>query len=161
MPGIALQILMLFALLGVVFTFGAAGGWVASTNIESWYAGVQKPSLTPENWVFPIVWNFLYFLMALAGWLVWRAAGGINEAGAALALFFAQLMFNFGWVVIFFGLHSPGLATIEILVLDATIAVTAAVFWRLSRLAGALMLPYLAWTLFATYLTTAVWLLNR
>jgi tryptophan-rich sensory protein len=161
LPSVALSILMLFGILGVIFAFATAGGWVASSNIEGWYAGIQKPALTPENWVFPIVWNFLYFLIGLACWLAWRAAGGINEAGAELALFVAQLMFNIGWVVIFFGLHRPGLAAVEVLILDASIAVTAAAFWRLSKPAALLMLPYLAWTLFATYLTIGVWLLNR
>lgn len=161
LPGVTLSILMLFAFLGMVFVFAGAAAWVTSSNIESWYAGIQKPSLTPENWVFPIVWNFLYFLIGLSGWLVWRAAGGINEAGVALSLFTAQLMFNFGWTVIFFGLHSPGLATIEIVILDASIAATAFAFWHVSRLAALLLLPYLAWTLFATCLTIAVWALNR
>ncbi|HEY4344208.1 MAG TPA: TspO/MBR family protein [Parvibaculum sp.] len=160
-PGVALSILMLFVFLGVVFGCAAAGGAVTTANIDTWYAGIAKPELTPANWVFPIVWNFLFFLIGIAGWLAWRAAGSLNAAGAALALFAAQLMLNFAWSVLFFGLHSPGLAVFEIFALDATVAATAFVFWPLSRLAALLLLPYLAWSLFATYLTIAVWLLNR
>src|SRR5690606_12715073 len=100
-------------------------------------------------------------LIAISGWLVWRTAGGFTAAGPAMALFAAQMMFNFAWSVLFFGLHSLGAAVIEVLFLVLAIVATIVAFWRISALAAALLLPYLAWTLFATYLTTAVWLLNR
>lgn len=160
-PGTTATILSLFGFLAIVFVFAAAGGAVTAPQIDGWYAGLAKPALTPVNWVFPIVWNFLFFLIGLAGWLVWRTAGGIDRAGAALSFFLAQLMLNFAWSVIFFGLHSPGGATIEILVLVATVMATVLAFWRISRIAALLMLPYLAWCVFATYLTVAIWLLNR
>lgn len=160
-PGVMLSILMLFLFLGVVFACAAAGGAVTTANIEGWYADIAKPALTPANWVFPIVWNFLFFLMGIAAWLTWRAAGGLNAAGGALSLFGAQLMLNFAWSVLFFGLHKPGLAIFEALALDAAIAATIWAFWHLSRLAALLLVPYLAWSLFATYLTAAVWFLNR
>lgn len=160
-PGLGLSILMLFAFLGVVFGCAAIGAAVAEANIGSWYAGIQKPPLTPANWVFPIVWNFLFFLMGVSGWLTWRAAGSFNAAGGALSLFIAQLMLNFAWSVLFFGLHRPGLAVFESLALVATIAATIWTFWRFSRLASLLLAPYLLWAVFATYLTAAVWHLNR
>lgn len=159
-PGVALSILMLFAFLGIVFACAAAGGYVTANNLESWYAGIAKSELTPANWVFPIVWNVLFFLMGLSAWLVWRAAGGLNEAGLALSVFAAQLMLNFGWSVIFFGLHQPGYATLEVIILDAAIALTIWAFWQHSRLAALLLVPYLLWSLFAAWLTAAVWMLN-
>ena len=159
--GTTLSILLLFGFLAFVFVFAAMAGFVTSSNVEGWYATIEKPPLTPANWVFPVVWNFLYFLMGLAGWLVWRTAGGFAAAGAALALFAAQIMLNFTWSVIFFGLHSTGGAVVEIFILIAAIAGTIVAFWRINALAAILMAPYLAWTLFATYLTVAVWLINR
>ena len=159
-PGVLLSILMLFAFLGVVFACAAAGAYVTTSNLESWYEGIAKSELTPANWVFPVVWNFLFFLMGLSAWLVWRAAGGLNEAGLALSVFAAQLMLNFAWSVIFFGLHRTGFATFEIIVLNATIALTIWTFWAHSRLAALLLVPYLLWCLFATWLTAAVWTLN-
>ncbi|KAB7739992.1 tryptophan-rich sensory protein [Parvibaculum sedimenti] len=152
--------LLLFGFLAFVFAFAGLGGYVTSTNIESWYVDLQKPSLTPANWVFPVVWNFLYFLMGLSGWLVWRSAGGFAPGGAALSIFGAQIMLNFTWSVVFFGLHSPGGALVEIFVLLAAIVANIIAFWRVNMLAGLLLLPYLAWSLFATYLTAMVWLLN-
>lgn len=160
-PGVALSIGMLVAFLIVVFGFAAAGGAITTANIGAWYTGIAKPELTPANRVFPIVWNFLYFLMGVSAWLVWRTAGSINAAGAALALFTAQLMLNLAWTVLFFGLHNLGGAAVEVLALDLAIVTTIWVFWGTSRLAALLLIPYLAWTLFAAYLTIATWLLNR
>lgn len=159
-PGVGLSILLLFGFLAFVFAVAGVGGEVTTHNIESWYAGLQKPPLTPAEWVFPIVWNFLYFLIALAGWVAWRTAGSFPAAGGAMSLFAMQMMLNLAWSVVFFGMHSPGIASIEILFLLAAIAANMVAFWRINVVAGALLLPYLAWTLFATYLTFAVWFLN-
>ena len=151
---------MLFAFLGTVFAVAAAGAYVTTANLESWYAGIVKPDLTPADWVFPIVWNFLFLLMGISGWLVWRAAGSLDAAGGVLSIFAAQLMLNFAWSILFFGLHNPGLAFAEVIALDAAIAATIAGFWRHNRLAAALLVPYLLWSLFASWLTGAIWLLN-
>ncbi|MGV8995350.1 MAG: TspO/MBR family protein [Parvibaculaceae bacterium] len=159
-PGVLLSILMLFAFLAVVFGCAGAGAYVTTANLDTWYAGIAKSALTPPNWVFPLVWNVLFFMMGLSGWLVWRAAGSLNEAGLALSLFVGQLMLNFAWSVLFFGLHRPGLATVEILVLIAAIALTIRSFWVHSHLAALLLVPYLAWCSFAAWLTVAVWSLN-
>ncbi len=159
-PGTALSILLLFGFLGFVFAFASMAGFVTAHNVEGWYTTIAKPPLTPANWVFPVVWNFLYFLMGLSGWLVWRKAGGFAAAAAPLILFALQITLNFTWSVIFFGLHSTGGAAIEIFVLIAALALTILFFWRVTPLAAILLLPYLAWTLFAAYLTIAIWLIN-
>lgn len=150
----------LFIFLGVVFVAAAAGGSVTATSVGGWYGGLVKPFLTPAPWVFPVVWNFLYFMMAIAAWLVWRAAGSFDRAGFALSLFGIQLSFNLAWSIVFFGLKSPVLGVAVILALDVAIAGTIWAFLHTSRLAALLMLPYLAWSLFATYLTVAIALLN-
>lgn len=160
-PNAVRSILWLLVFLGVVFIFAAAGGSVTATSVKTWYVTLIKPPLTPPNWVFAPVWTLLFFLMGLAAWLVWRRAGGIGKAGAALPLFFAQLGLNFGWSIAFFGMRNPAIAMIEIFVLLAAIIATVLSFSRIERLAGLLLLPYLAWTAFATYLTVAIWWLNR
>ena len=159
-PRTALSVFMLFAALITVFGIAIFGGTITATSVNDWYPGLVKPAFTPPGWVFPIVWNLLYFLMALAAWLVWLKAGSLKNAGAPLSLFGSQLMLNLGWSVLFFGLQSPGGALIEVLVLLLVVAVTTVTFFRRSPLAGILMSPYLAWVGFASYLNAGVWLLN-
>ena len=122
-----------------------------------WYETLQKPFFTPPNWLFGPVWTFLYISMAVAGWLVWRRTG---FSGTPMALFAIQLALNLAWSMIFFGLQSPGLALLEILVLWTAILLTILAFSRISRPAGWLLVPYLAWVTFATALNAAIWLLN-
>lgn len=159
-PGTALSVLMLFGSLCLVFAVAAVGASVTASSVNDWYPALFKPALTPPPWVFPIAWNLLYFMMALAAWLVWLKSGSLLAAGAPLSLFGSQLMLNLGWSVLFFGLRAPGIALAEISVLLLLIALTTLIFFRRSTLAGILMLPYLAWVGFATYLNAGIWLLN-
>jgi tryptophan-rich sensory protein len=124
-----------------------------------WYAGLAKPAWTPPNWLFGPVWTALYAMIAVSGWLVWRRAG-FEAAGAALALFAVQLALNAAWSWIFFGLHRPGAAFIEIVILWIAILGTVLLFWRVHWLPGALLLPYLAWVAFAAALNWQLWRLN-
>lgn len=159
-PRTGISVLMLFAALIVVFAVAGIGGSITASSVNEWYPTLVKPALTPPPWVFPVVWNLLYFTMALAAWLVWLTVGSFSAAGAPLSLFGSQLMLNLGWSVLFFGLKAPGIALAEILALLIMIALTVIAFFRQSTLAGILMLPYLAWVGFATYLNAGIWLLN-
>lgn len=159
-PRTGTSVFMLFAALVMVFAVAGVGGGITATSVNDWYPSLVKPALTPPPWVFPVVWNLLYFMMALAAWLVWLTAGSLSAAGAALSLFGSQLMLNLGWSVLFFGLKAPGIALVEIPVLLIVIALTIIAFFRHSKLAGILMLPYFAWAGFATYLNAGIWLLN-
>ncbi len=125
--------------------------------MRSWYPSLAQPFGTPPNWVFAPVWTALYVLMGVAGWLVWRRCG----AARPVRLWGWQLAANALWTPFFFGLHNPPLALAEILVLLALIVTTIRSFMRVRRLAAWLMLPYLAWTGYATYLTAGFWWLNR
>jgi translocator protein len=154
----------LLGLMGfIVLCFAAAGlggYWTApSVSPGGWYYQIAKPSWTPPSWLFGPVWTALYLAMAVAGWLVWRRGGWAAHRGA-LALFLVQLALNAVWSGLFFGLHSPGLAMVEILLLWTAILLTARAFFRVSRLAGWLLVPYLLWVSFASVLTFAVWRLN-
>jgi len=144
----------LLATLGV----GAVSSLFTTPQISTWYAGLDHPSIAPPNWVFAPVWTTLYILMAFAAWRVWKVTG---LRSIAMAAFAAQLALNFAWSAIFFGLHEIGGALAEIVALDLAILVTTILFFRHDWLAGLLMLPYLAWTLFATFLTYAFWGLNQ
>ena len=109
--------------------------------------------------VFGPVWSALYVLMGVAAWLVWRRAG-FAEAPVALGLFIAQLVLNALWSYLFFGLHQPGVAFIDIVVLWLVILGTVIGFWRVQATAGALLLPYLCWVSFASALNLQLWRLN-
>ena len=150
------SILGLLGWLGVTF----AAAWAGSRFMPgAWYAALSKPAWNPPNAIFAPVWSVLYGLMAVAAWLVWRRAG-FSGAGAALGLFAVQLILNALWSYLFFGRHQPGLAFGDIVVLWVAILSVVLLFLRVDRVAGALLLPYLAWVGFAAYLNFTLWRLN-
>jgi translocator protein len=145
--------------LSLLTCFLAAGtGLFVST--DGWYNSLAKPAWNPPAWVFAPAWAALYILMAAAAWLVWRE-GGWREQRRPLGLFLFQLLLNALWTPLFFGLHQPGWALAEIVLLWLTLAGTLFSFWRVSHLAGVLLMPYLAWVSFASLLNFAIWRLNR
>lgn len=133
-----------------------AAGFGALFEPGDWYTGLRKPALTPPNWIFGPVWSLLYACMGVAGALVWQR----SRAALPMALWGAQLMLNAAWSWLFFGLQRPGLAFAEIRVLWIAIAITIFVFWRVRPAAGALMIPYLLWVGFASWLNWEIWRLN-
>lgn len=141
-----------------VFAAAAVGGF-ASAESAGFYQELSRPSWAPPGWLFGPVWTVLYALMGVAAWLVWRVRG-FAGVRTALILFIVQLIFNAVWTWIFFVWRQGALAFIEILLLWALIVATLILFWRVSRVAGALMIPYLGWVSFAAALTFAMWRLN-
>ena len=137
----------------------AAIGAVASSEAGAFYSQLVRPGWAPPGWLFAPVWTVLYALMGTAAWLVWRLHG-FKEARTALLLFVVQLGANALWTWLFFAWRQGALAFTEILLLWCLIAATAAAFWRLSKTAAVLLLPYLAWVTFASALTFATWRLN-
>lgn len=143
----------------VAFSLAAAiSGAFVSTG--GWYEQLQKPAWNPPSWVFGPVWTTLYLMMGVAAWLVWRR-GGWGQHRAALALFVAQWLLNALWTPLFFGLQRPGLAFAEILLLWVAIVATIMAFWRVTKPAALLLVPYLAWVTFAAALNFTLWSLNR
>ena len=138
---------------------GALGAAVVATSVDTWYADLAKPPFTPPDRVFGPIWTVLYVLMAIAAWRVWRAADRDTRRGP-LTLFALQLALTLGWTVVFFGLEKIGAAVATIVVLDVGVVVTTLAFRSIDRWAGLLMVPYLAWVVFATVLTIAIWRLN-
>jgi len=125
----------------------------------SWYASLQRPPLTPPNWIFGPVWSVLYVMIAIAAG---RAANRSSPAHrlTTWSVFITQLVLNAAWSALFFGSQQPGLALIDIVLMWLAIVATTAWFWRVDRVAGWLFVPYLAWVSFATYLNLGFWWLN-
>ena len=120
---------------------------------------LDRPPWAPPAWLFGPVWSVLYLLMAVAAWRVWRASG-FTAARGALGLYVLQLAFNALWTWLFFVWRDGPWATAEVLVLWASIAATIMLFRKYDRVAGGLLLPYLAWVSFASALTISVWQRN-
>lgn len=155
------SVLILAAFIAVCFAAAGVGSLATTPQTVSggWYGTLDKPFFTPPASVFGPVWTVLYLSMAVSAWLVWRRRG-FSGARAAMALFSAQLMLNLLWSVIFFGLEAPGLALVEIVALWTAILLTILAFSKISRPAGWLLVPYLAWVTFATALNAGIWWLN-
>jgi translocator protein len=145
----------------VIVCLGAGGlGAIATTpEIEDWYATIAKPSWNPPDSVFGPVWTTLFVMMAVAAWLIWKPAG-FKAAKTPLTLFAVQLVLNVAWSWVFFHFHQPGWAFVEIVVLWLAIGVTTIAFFKTSKIAVWLMVPYLAWVSFASVLNFAIWRLN-
>lgn len=137
---------------------GGLGGVATSSGLASWYTNLEKPAWNPPNWIFGPVWTFLYITMGIAAAIVWNAAG--PQRALPIGLFLLQLALNVAWSFLFFGMQNPLAGLVGIIALDLAVAATIAVFWRWSPLAAGLMLPYMAWILFATALNFALWRLN-
>lgn len=139
---------------------GFIGSLFTTPSIPTWYAELQKPSFTPPNAVFAPVWVTLFFLMAVAAFLVWDKGFTAKGVKTALAFFGAQLILNVLWSVFFFGCRSPFLALVEIVALWFAIAVSVLTFFRVSKAAAYLLVPYLLWVSFAAVLNFAIFRLN-
>ena len=140
---------------------GGVSGFVTARGGQEWYPTLAKPPFNPPSWVFGPVWTLLYLMMGVAALLVWQKGWELDAVRAALLVFAVQLVLNGIWSVLFFGMRSPGLALVEILLLWVAIAATVALFWRVTPVAGMLLLPYLAWVSFAAVLNGSIWFLNR
>jgi tryptophan-rich sensory protein len=138
----------------VILCFGVStlGGRAAAAALADWYPALRKPAWTPPDWVFGPVWTLLYPMMAVAGWLAWRE--GRSRMGPLL--FLLQLALNAAWPWLFFSQHRLDLAFYDIVVLCFAILATVVAFWRVSRGASLMLLPYLAWVGFACVLTRAI-----
>jgi len=148
---IAITLSQLAGVIGSIFTGSA---------ISEWYAFLEKPVFSPPNWVFAPVWIILYTLMGIAFYLIWERGVKNRDTRNALYFFLAHLCLNASWSIIFFALRSPESALVNIIVLWSMIAILVAWFYRIYRIAGILLIPYLIWVSFATALNAAIIILN-
>ncbi|HEY5221314.1 MAG TPA: TspO/MBR family protein [Candidatus Paceibacterota bacterium] len=148
---IAVVVSEVAGIIGSIFTVSA---------IPTWYATLAKPALNPPAWVFGPVWTTLYLLMGIAVFLVWRKGWDSKGVKTALSLFAIQLILNALWSIIFFGLHSPAWALVDIITMWIAIVATIVAFAKTSRPAAWLLVSYILWVSFALYLNYSIWRLN-
>ena len=149
-----------FGLLGFIAACFFAALTGALFRPGEWYERLAKPTWRPPNRLFAPVWTFLYFTIAISGWLVWEEAG-FAAAALPLAIYALQLVLNAAWTPIFFGLRRIDLGFLDIIFVWLSIIATIALFLPIHTAAALLLLPYLAWVTFAAALNFAVWRLNR
>ena len=142
---------------GIAFGIAFLGSLVTTPAIGDWYYLLNKPSFSPPNWVFGPAWTVLFALMATSAYLVWRKQ---KKIGTPLKIYGIQLFLNFLWSYLFFGIRRPDLALLEIFFLWFFIFLTIKKFYKVDKLAGYLLLPYILWVSFATLLNLSIVSLN-
>lgn len=154
------NVFSLLIAMGICEGVGIAGGICTAQSVSTWYQTLQKPSFNPPSWIFAPVWTSLYAMMGIAGYLVYQKKDRFG-APAALFIFSVQLALNLLWSVLFFCKKTPAGALIEIAFLWAAILLTTLLFWKISRKAAILLIPYLLWVSFASVLNFEIWRLNK
>lgn len=154
-----MKIITAIVSIAIAQTAGIIGSFFTAQSVRTWYATLAKPDWNPPSWVFGPVWISLYTLMGISAFLVWENK---NASGTKTALVFyaIQLALNALWSILFFGIKNPALAFAEILVLLLFILITTFLFWKIDYRAGILLLPYIAWVSFASFLNYNIWKLN-
>lgn len=150
--------------LALVFAISAISSTVTMPAVESWYQTIQKAPWNPPDWVFGPVWTLLYLMIAMAGWRVWNRLPAATFAERLrhplMRPYWLQLMCNFLWSMLFFGLAQPLLAAVDIGLMIIAIALNIRAFYSVDKLAGYLLVPYLLWVLYASTLNIAIVVLN-
>ena len=154
------SIIRLLVCLALCLGVGFASGSVTYSEIPTWYASLAKPSWTPPNWAFPLVWTILYTMMGVSLWLLWDRGISASATRTSIILFIVQLMLNAAWSPVFFALHQTRVALAIIVLMAIAIAATIVAAWRTQRVAATLLIPYLAWVLYATSLNAGIVALN-
>jgi tryptophan-rich sensory protein len=150
---------MFLALVFTTLLIGGLGALATARGVTEWYPTLAKPSFNPPNGVFGPVWTTLYLLMAYSMWLVWDAPGHLRKV--AQLTFGGMLVANALWSLLFFGLHRPGLALVDLVLYLILLTLWYRQLRALDRLAARLQLPHLAWLLFAGALNASIWWLNQ
>jgi tryptophan-rich sensory protein len=145
---------------GVCLMSGVIGSFFTTPSIPTWYTSLTKPSFNPPNWLFAPVWTTLFILMGMAAFIIWQK--GLKKKGVkkALVFFLVQLIFNVLWSFLFFKFHSPFWALLDIAVLWIFILLTTIKFFKISKIAGILLIPYFLWVSFASILNYLIYKLN-
>jgi len=154
------DVIKLIVSIAVPLLAGGVGAVVTTPAISTWYVTLNKPWFTPPGWLFGPVWTLLYILMGLALFLVWRSPKS-RTRDIGIALFAVQLAVNVFWSFAFFGLENTLYGVLTIIPLWVLIAATIFQFYKVSKGAAFLMVPYILCVSIATALNTSVYLLNR
>lgn len=139
---------------------GFIGSIFTTSSIPTWYAFLQKPDFVPPNWLFAPVWTILFLLMGISAALIWQKGFKNKNVKTALIIFGIQLVLNTLWSFLFFGIRNPFYAFLEIIILWFAILLTIVSFYKISRPAVYLLIPYILWVSFAAFLNFSIWQLN-
>ena len=139
--------------------FGFFGSLFTTPQIPGWYQTLQKPIFNPPSWLFAPVWTSLFLLMGVSVYFIWSEPKN-SKRNILLGLFIFQLFLNLFWSILFFGLQSPILALIEIIILWFAILICVIGFWKINKISSILLWPYLAWVSFASILNYYIFILN-
>jgi tryptophan-rich sensory protein len=150
---------MFLALAVLTLLMGGLGALATARGVTEWYPSLIKPSFNPPNAVFGPVWTTLYLLMAYSMWLVWDSRSPLRTV--TKLTFFGMLIANALWSLLFFGLHLPGLALVDLILYFALLTLWFRQLRAQDRLAARLQLPHLAWVTFAGALNASIWWLNK
>jgi tryptophan-rich sensory protein len=150
----------LIAAVLLCLVLGSMGSLVTATGSGSWYESLEKPVFSPPNWVFGPVWTTLFILMGIALYFVWQSGTERRDVQIALAVFGIQFALNILWSFFFFGMQSPLLGLVDIVLLWIMIAVTIVLFYQIRKIAGYLLIPYIVWVTIATALNYSIYILN-
>jgi benzodiazapine receptor len=147
--------------LAVCLGVGALGGYATAGGVTTWYPTINKATFNPPDWIFAPVWTLLYVLMSIAWAMVLTNREATNAAiKRANRLFILQLGLNLMWSFIFFNWHLIGLAFLDILLILITLSFTIVHFYKISKVAGCILIPYWLWVSFAGILNGVIWYLN-
>jgi len=142
-----------------LITIGGVIGSLTKPEISTWYSTLHRSTLTPPNYVFPVAWTILYGIIGSCGWLIWRASV-FPKLSIIKTLYVAQLILNWSWTPLFFHYHLTGLSLVVLGVMDILVGTLIwLAYWKM-RAVSLLMIPYLSWILFATYLNFYIWQYN-
>lgn len=151
---------MLLGFVALCFFVELIGGWWVSGSALEWYSHLKKPSWTPPNFLFGPVWTILYILMAISVWFVWKTPV-INQSKAPAYIFFAlQLIFNVFWSILFFGEKSIFFALLNLIFIEVLVVGMIWYFYKISKIAALLLIPYFLWLGYALIINISVWYLN-
>ncbi len=142
-----------------LITIGGVIGSLTKPEISTWYSTLNRSTLTPPNYVFPVAWTILYGIIGVCGWFIWRSQA-FPKLSIIKTLYVAQLILNWSWTPLFFHYHLTGLSLVVLVAMDILVATIIWLSYRKIRLVSVLMMPYLLWILFATYLNLYIWQCN-
>lgn len=141
----------------ICLAIASLSSWITHASLPTWYFALHKPSFNPPNWVFAPVWTTLYIMIGISGGIIWHYR---QQMRSAFNFYLFQLLFNFAWSFLFFGAHLIGAALIDMVLLVIFIFLTITASIRKHKVAAWLLVPYLAWVLFALTLNFKLWQLN-
>ncbi|MDG5798998.1 tryptophan-rich sensory protein [Marinilabiliaceae bacterium ANBcel2] len=153
------QILKLIISIALPISLGAIAGMFTSQAVPEWYSTLNSPFFSPPNWIFSPVWTFLYIIMGISLFIIWREPVSIKR-NKAIAVFIAQMALNFAWSFIFFYFKMIGIALIEIILLWITILIMLYHFYKVKPIAAYMNIPYILWVTFAAILNAGYYILN-